>query len=478
MAGKYPRRRSNSLNEETDSPTLPPIPGDNGTETHSTSISDSPPNNCPTSSVSTTTTSSHSIPNSSIPATELQSTPTNPNFNHINNINSSYAVTSPPYFTVTSPVTSPPISSNSFRPPSPGQSLDRNRQSLVSSNHQGRRNDSHLPITPHVDPAPAPAMYWSKIKTYGKSPRALRAHTVNLVGELMFVFGGCDAKTCYNSVFIFDADTMYWNKARTIGEPPSSCRAHSSTLVDKKLFIFGGGDGPTYFNDLYIFDTDTLTWSKPQTTGDIPSPRRAHTSAYYNNNLYIFGGGDGVRALNDVYTLDITDLNNLSWKKLESKGTPPISRGYHTSNLVGSKLVVYGGSDGHECFGDVYMLDLDENTWIPVSVETSCPRLSHTATQVGSYLFVVCGHDGTRYTAEVLLLNLVTMEWESRRVYGTPPSGRGYHTTVLYDSRLFVFGGYDGHSVFDDIFVLDLSACAYLPQITNFQLPDYKKQKV
>ena len=64
------------------------------------------------------------------------------------------------------------------------------------------------------------------------------------------------------------------------------------------------------------------------------------------------------------------------------------------------------------------------------------------------------------------------MDWESRRVYGTPPSGRGYHTAVLYDSRLFVFGGYDGHSVFDDIYVLDLSACAYLPQITNFQLPE------
>ncbi|CAG8815299.1 17510_t:CDS:2, partial [Racocetra persica] len=180
----------------------------------------------------------------------------------------------------------------------------------------------------------------------------------------------------------------------------------------KKLFIFGGGDGPEYFNDLYVFDTDTLTWSKPKTTGNIPSRRRAHTTAYYNNCIYVFGGGDGVRALNDVYKLDISDMNNLVWQKLETTGRPPISRGYHTSNLVGNKLVVYGGSDGHECFDDVFMLDL------------------------------------------------VTMQWEVRKVYGTPPSGRGYHTTVLYDSRLFVFGGYDGHSVFDDVYVLDLSACA------------------
>ncbi|PKY39491.1 galactose oxidase [Rhizophagus irregularis] len=449
MVTGNPRQRSNSSNEgsdsldntqQDDSPTLPPTPGDNGIDT------------------------------------------LNPAPNYSPN-------------QITSPTITPPLSSNS-----PGQS---GRQSLASPNHssiqtnnpspiittstrrhyhhnhhhhhgEGRRNypgEPHLSLAPHVDPAPAPAMYWSKARTHGKPSKALRAHTVNLVGELMYVFGGCDAKTCFNSILIFDADTMYWNRARTIGDPPPICRAHSSTLVDKKLFIFGGGDGPTYFNDLFIFDTDVLEWIKPKTSGNIPSPRRAHTSAYYNNHLYIFGGGDGFKALNDVYILNISDLNNLVWQKLEPKGRPPISRGYHTTNLVGSKLVVYGGSDGHECFSDVYVLDLESNTWIQ-AVEKSYPRLSHTATQVGSYLFIVCGHDGSKYTSEVLLLNLVTMEWERRKVYGTPPSGRGYHTTVLYDSRLFVFGGYDGHSVFDDVYVLDLSACAYLPQITNFQLPE------
>ncbi|KAF0465446.1 galactose oxidase [Gigaspora margarita] len=411
---------------------------------------------------------------------------------------------------ITSPTTTPPSHNNPYNnPSSPAHLSSRivNSQQTSSSNqpnHRGptpvgsqspivtvstttrrfhthhhgdrRRNpqgEPHIPQAPPVPPAPAPSMYWSKIRTHGKIPKALRAHTVNLVGELMYVFGGCDSRTCFNSIYIFDADTMYWSKPRTIGDPPPSCRAHSSTLVDKKLFIFGGGDGPEYFNDLYVFDTDTLTWTKPKTTGNIPSRRRAHTTAYYNNCIYVFGGGDGVRALNDVYKLNISDMNNLVWEKLETTGRPPISRGYHTSNLVGNKLVVYGGSDGHECFDDVFMLDLERNNWIKVNIANSRQRLSHTATQVGSYLFIVCGHDGVRYTSEVLLLNLVTMQWEVRKVYGTPPSGRGYHTTILYDSRLFVFGGYDGHSVFDDVYCLDLSACAYLPQITNFQLPEF-----
>ena len=72
--------------------------------------------------------------------------------------------------------------------------------------HHHRRRDN-LPIpSPSVAPAPAPAMYWSRIQTHGKpGVRPLRAHTVNLVGELMFVFGGCDARTCFNTVYVFDA---------------------------------------------------------------------------------------------------------------------------------------------------------------------------------------------------------------------------------------------------------------------------------
>lgn len=68
------------------------------------------------------------------------------------------------------------------------------------------------------------------------------------------------------------------------------------------------------------------------------------------------------------------------------------------------------------------------------------------------------------------LLHLVTMSWEARKVYGVAPNPRGYHTTVLYDSRLYVLGGYDGKNVFDDVHMLELSACAYLPQITNFEI--------
>jgi len=72
----------------------------------------------------------------------------------------------------------------------------------------------------------------------------------------------------------------------------------------------------------------------------------------------VFGGGDGARALHDVHVLDISDPNRLQWSELQPTGALPNSRGYHTGNLVGDKYIIYGGSDGHECFSDVHILDL------------------------------------------------------------------------------------------------------------------------
>ncbi|TKY84856.1 hypothetical protein EX895_005936 [Sporisorium graminicola] len=328
-----------------------------------------------------------------------------------------------------------------------------------------------LPSASSVQPAPPPAMYWSKAPVHGSVPRrSFRAHTANLCDEVLWLFGGCDNRGCFRDLWCFDTETMCWSKPKVTGDIPPARRAHSATMVNKRLFVFAGGDGPHYFNDLYIFDTVSLRWSKPEVGGTAPSPRRAHTCNYYEGQLIVFGGGNGVGALNDVHTLDVNDLSRLEWRELECSGKVPIGRGYHTSNLVDGKLIVIGGSDGHMSFNDIHILRLDTRTWYQVKTDEIHNRLGHTATQVGSYLFIFGGHDSKTYTSELLTLNLVNLQWEPRKVCGQKPLGRGYHQAWLRDSRLFVHGGFDGQDIFDDLHFLDLAACAYLPQITSFSV--------
>ncbi|KAK2594791.1 hypothetical protein QQS21_007478 [Conoideocrella luteorostrata] len=332
---------------------------------------------------------------------------------------------------------------------------------------------------PNVELAPASGMYWSKAFVSGSPHSNLRAHTTTLIGSNIYIFGGCDARTCFNSVYVFDADAFYWSVPYMVGDIPFPLRAMTCTAVGKKLVVFGGGDGPAYYNDVYVLDTVNFRWTKPRIHGDrIPSKRRAHTACLYKNGIYVFGGGDGVRALNEIWRLDVSDVTKMSWKLISGpekagssgKETRPKARGYHTANMVGSKLIIFGGSDGGECFDDVWVYDIETHIWKSVDIPITYRRLSHTSTIVGSYLFVIGGHDGSDYCNDVLLLNLVTMTWDKRKVYGQPPSARGYHGTVLYDSRLMVIGGFDGGEVFGDVSILELAVHAYYSQISHFTI--------
>jgi len=112
-------------------------------------------------------------------------------------------------------------------------------------------------------------------------------------------------------------------------------------------------------------------FSKPEIATpktQLPPPRRAHTTVLYRNFLVIFGGGNGQTALNDIWALDISDPTRLTWEEWPTQGEAPARKGYHTANLVGDKMIVFGGSDGHASFADVHVLNLSEcfpSVWSP-----------------------------------------------------------------------------------------------------------------
>ncbi|KAJ1805658.1 hypothetical protein LPJ56_006510 [Coemansia sp. RSA 2599] len=318
--------------------------------------------------------------------------------------------------------------------------------------------------------APTPAMYWSQKKAWGTKPPKVRSQTLNAIGSHIYVFGGWNNSVCYNDVYVLDTEAMFWSRMRTTGDQVPPCRAHTSTAVGHRLFVFGGGDGTQYFSDLYVLDTKSCVWTRARVTGASPSSRRTHTCFHYNGYVYLFGGGDGHRALNDLWRVraEPNASGAYEWEEVETSGGRPFPRGYHTSTLVGNQVVVFGGSDGQECFGDTSLLNLDTMEWTHVSIDPPLTRLAHTATLVGMYLFVICGHDGSDYSNQVLMLKLDTLRWETRTIYGSAPAPRGYHACTLHDGRLFLHGGYNGQEVFDDLYTLDLSSYSYLPQVPEF----------
>lgn len=158
---------------------------------------------------------------------------------------------------------------------------------------------------------------------------------------------------------------MQWTHPDTVGDLPPPCRAHTATLYDRKLLVYGGGLGSIYYDAVYVLDTTTRKWTRPNILpGHRPASRRAHSAVYYKGKVWIFGGGNGLSALNDVWTLDVSGGAGLGgarpmrWTEIETTGKRPGARGYHTANLINNIMVVIGGSDGKECYTDVWCLNL------------------------------------------------------------------------------------------------------------------------
>lgn len=98
-------------------------------------------------------------------------------------------------------------------PPAPLK-VSKHRNKPVNMNRKPKRPTHmsdhmaaaiELSVSPNVTPAPAAGMYWSRAITYGRGPsRPLRAHSANLIGEYLYVFGGCDIKVCFNTLYVLD----------------------------------------------------------------------------------------------------------------------------------------------------------------------------------------------------------------------------------------------------------------------------------
>jgi hypothetical protein len=86
---------------------------------------------------------------------------------------------------------------------------DRDRDRDAKGEKRKFRHYPHLPHDNHVEPVPATGMYWSLAPVHGLLPnRGWRAHTVNLVDTVAWIFGGCDDRGGWQDLWLFDTGTL------------------------------------------------------------------------------------------------------------------------------------------------------------------------------------------------------------------------------------------------------------------------------
>lgn len=188
------------------------------------------------------------------------------------------------------------------------------------------------------------------------------------------------------------ADLTTEIKVTTGANPPPLVGA-STTVANNKLYVFGGRlvSSRQMTNHLYILNLDTLIWSQHVAQPDSPPPPRPryfHSTNLFGRYLVVFGGmsysirrsSQSLCALDDVC---LFDLEMMTWKYPDVQPSiyQPQARYAHLSVCSDDKLVVMGGQDmSNQYISEINVFNLTTLAWIHGGVLTK---------QYGAYRAVV-----------------------------------------------------------------------------------------
>jgi len=210
-----------------------------------------------------------------------------------------------------------------------------------------------------------------------------------------------DFKKYYAEKFTLSQEgSLKWiERLKTHGATPSKRFKHTCTVVGKHLIFIGGQETDTKrFNDIVYYDTEGKTFSQPTIRGDrVPNFSR-HTASLVGNRIFVFGGFDG-HGTN--FHLSIFDPYARMWTNVPNsqiRGTLPVSRTNHASAAVGKKMYVFGGNNNNEAgmyqvLDDLSVLDTETMTWSKPKTtgDVPCARSGHTLTAIGSKVYLFGG---------------------------------------------------------------------------------------
>ena len=241
---------------------------------------------------------------------------------------------------------------------------------------------------------------------------------------------------------------------------------HTSIYYNNKMVLFGGYFVP---NAVWELDLTTNVWNKlhdeEDDTSAAPTKRWLHTSIYYNNKMVVFGG---TGTWNNVWEFDLT--TNV-WKDISPTTTSVNGLYDHTSIYYNNKMIVFGGrylsGSWNNYSNDVWELDLTTNVWKDISPTTGTKpnrRRAHTSIYYDDKMVIFGGynsHLSDYYLNDVWEFDLTTNTWSNitpTDETAPKPYRRNEHTSIYYNNKMVVFGGgYTGDNYLNDVWEFDLT---------------------
>lgn len=213
-----------------------------------------------------------------------------------------------------------------------------------------------------------------------------------------------------------------------------------------------------YFTNEYFLNLPPGQWRKVQPVGPTNfTPRTGHDCIQVKERIYLFGGTDDDDRKNDLYEYDI--YTN-SWSLLPSKGQVPLPRSGAKGVHFEHKLFFFGGyqKKSGNFYKDLFYYDLIRKEWTDVGSRQSGDRPSqrtdHTVVLWDGRIYVYGGYDGQKRYGDIhkCCIKNQKYKWKAIESEGIQPLNRFGHSAVVFQNSMFIVGGWNGHDTMDDIF--------------------------
>jgi len=200
---------------------------------------------------------------------------------------------------------------------------------------------------------------WEQVQDAGTVPEPRCGHSMCEVENKFLVWGGRSSNAGFfpcDEIYSFDLDTWEWTKQISNGATPSPRAWQTVSSIEDTIYMFGGANAKECFNDLHIFYPQYLSWSclthnsiSGPKTEFRPTPRSNHTATVIKDTIMFFGGQNVFLANSPMYNqLYIYHTTSSEWQccslKLATSDTSPVGIARHTAVLLSdSKFCVFGG---------------------------------------------------------------------------------------------------------------------------------------
>lgn len=214
--------------------------------------------------------------------------------------------------------------------------------------------------------------------------------------------------------------------------------------------------------------------------GAKPSGRYGHTLNMLGPKVLVFGGQVEGFFFNDLVAFDLNTLNLASprWELVSpvEGNEPPPSRTNHVAVAHNDKLYVFGGTNGLEWFNDMWRFDPVTRSWqlLNCSGFVPQPREGHSASLVGDVIYVFGGRDvDGNDLGDLSAFKISSSRWFTFQNMGPGPSPRSGHALCSVGKKIYVIGGEGAESRGDEqnAYILDTTKIRY-PAETR---PGHKK---